>query len=113
MEQEFGSDWELADRSVRPTHKPYAAWPRQSPISRRPSPTACSNSLTLWRECSNSWMSAQTSACQDRSWVADSPQLAQRVWNVTPDFGVEGVSGSSMKTQRTSSISSFGPRMCS
>ncbi len=33
-------------------------------------------------------MSAQTSACHDRSWVAASPQLAQRVWKVTPDFGV-------------------------
>jgi len=64
---------------------------------------ACSKSLTLWRECSNSWMSAQTSACQENSWVADSPQLAHRVWKVTPAFGDDAVSGSSMKTQRTSS----------
>src|SRR5205814_6235699 len=51
--------------------------------------------------------------CHDSSWVAASPQLAHRVWKVTPDFTVEGVSGSSINTHRTSSISSFGPRMCS
>ena len=32
----------------------YAAKPRVSLISRRPSPSACSNSLTRWRRCSNS-----------------------------------------------------------
>ena len=44
-----------------------AAWPRQPAISLKPSPRACSNSLTLWRVCSNSWMSAQTSAIQGNS----------------------------------------------
>jgi hypothetical protein len=62
-----------------PLYTDQAAWPRQSAISLRPSPRACSKSRTLWRVCSNSWMSAQTSACHESSWVAVSPQLAQRV----------------------------------
>ena len=58
-------------------------YPRQSPISFKPLPRACSNRRTRWRECSNSWMSAQTSACQPFSWAEDSPQVAQRVCRVT------------------------------
>src|SRR6476660_9953258 len=57
----------------------YQAHSRQFPISFKPSARVCSNKRTRWRECSNSWMSAQTSACQGSSWTEDSPQLAQRV----------------------------------
>jgi hypothetical protein len=94
-----------------------ASWsyPRQSPISFKPRPRACSKRRTRWRECSNSWMSAQTSACQPFSWAADSPQVAQRVCRVTGRASTPtGVApGSSTKMQRTSSISSFSPSMCS
>ena len=37
---------------------------RQPLISFRPFPRACSKSRTRWRECSNSWISAHTSARQ-------------------------------------------------
>jgi hypothetical protein len=40
---------------------------RQSEISFKPSARVCSKSRTRWRECSNSWMSAHTSACQASS----------------------------------------------
>src|SRR6476661_2819322 len=52
---------------------------RQSEISFKPSARVCSKSRTRWRECSNSWMSAHTSACQDLVWVDASPQVAHRV----------------------------------
>src|SRR5579863_7963151 len=60
----------------------HAHWSRQSPISFRPSRRLCSNSRTRWRVCSNSWMSAHTSACQCSSWTAISPQVEQRVCNL-------------------------------
>ena len=66
-------------RSGRTGNGRGASYPRQSPISFRPLPRACSKRRTRWRECSNSWMSAHTSACQPFSWAEDSPQVAQRV----------------------------------
>src|SRR6185369_9887562 len=83
---------------------------RQLAISLRPSPRLCSKSRTKCRECSNSWMSAQTSARQGSSWIADSPQVAQRVCRLER-MGITAapVPGSSMKTQRTSWISSSSP----
>ena len=60
---------------------------KPNPASRRFPSGLCRararNSRTRWRECSNSWMSAQTSACHPLSWAADSPQVAQRVCRVT------------------------------